>query len=428
MYLLKNKNLVIYIYINKFNIIEENEFKKLVLSSGILINKFIRINIKIPNRKYFFGIGKLNEIYNIIKKEKFSQLLINIVFKSTQEYNLKKIFKCSILNRTNIILNIFKKRAITNYGKLQVKLAYLNYLSTRLIRKWSHLERQRGGIKNISGPGEKQIEIDRRIIKKKIKKIKVNLKKINYQKNNSRELRKKYNIPIISLVGYTNSGKSTLFNLLTKSKLESKNNYFSTLDTYIRRIKNFNFYCDILLSDTIGFIRNLPKSISNAFKSTLYEINKSQLILHIVDISNIYFNNYINIVNNILNNIIYNKNIPVILVMNKIDKIKGFNNKNKINYNNFYEKIWISAKKKIGINLIYKIINSYLLLNKNKYNICIPINFVYLIKKFLYYKKCIINEWSYNGYDYYIDILLTKNEFVYLLKKYSFINKYKKYN
>lgn len=428
MQLFKEKNLVIYIYINKVNLIDEKEFKKLILSSKRFINKFIRVNIKIPNKKYFFGIGKLYEIYNIIKKEKFNQILINIVFKSTQEYNLKKFLKCSILNRTNIILDIFKRRAITNYGKLQVKLAYLNYLSTRLIKRWTHLERQKGGIKKVSGPGEKQIEIDRRIIKKNIKNIKLNIKKINKQKNKSRKNIKKYNIPIVSLVGYTNSGKSTLFNLLTKSKIENKNNYFSTLDTYIRKIKIFKSNNNILLSDTIGFIRNLPKIISDAFKSTLYEINKSQIIFHIVDISNIYFINYINIVNNIIYSIIGDKKIPIILIMNKIDKIKNYIGKIEFNNENIPKKIWISAKKKIGINLILKVINYYLFKNKKKYNICVNINFLYIIKKFLFYKKCIINEWSLDGFDYYIDIFLTKNEFLYLLKKYNFIKKYKIYN
>ncbi len=421
--LFKKKNLAIFIYVRKINNIEKKEFKKLIISSGIFIDKFINIHVRYPNKKYYLGIGNLEKIYNIIKKYGFVKLLINFVLKSTQENNLKKFLKCSILNRTNIILNIFKKRANTSYGKLQVKLAYLNYLSTRLTRRWSHLERQKGGMKYISGPGEKQIEIDRRIIKKKIKNISFNINKISLQKDKSEKLRNKLNIPLISLVGYTNSGKSTLFNLLTNSDLKSDNVLFSTLDTYIKKIRRYKFYCDILISDTVGFIRNLPKNIFNAFKSTFSEILKSKLILHIIDISNIYFQDYINTVNIMLNNINI-KNIPIVQVMNKIDMLNNCNSKIEFNYENLPYKIWISAKKKLGINYIYDVIKIYLFSNLKKYKICIPLKLSFKIRKYLYKNNFINREWSYDGKYYFFEILLKEIDYYFFLKKFYFVKNF----
>ncbi len=421
----KNKILAIFIYFNKKNIIERNEFKKLIYSSGFIIGKLLDINIRYPNKKYFFGLGKLKEIILIINEFYFKKVLINLILKSTQEHNLKKIFKCSILNRTSIILNIFRKRANTNYGRLQVELAYLNYLSTRLVKRWKHLERQKGGTKYISGPGEKQIEIDRRIIKKKISSISKCIKKISGQKKQNIKFRNKYSVPVISLVGYTNSGKSTLFNLLTNSNFNLKKGYFSTLDTYIRKISKFKFYCDVLISDTIGFIRNLPESIKSAFKSTLNEISYSQLILHVIDVSNLYFLDYINIVNSILCDInIYN--IPVIQIMNKIDKLKDFKIKVDINNINLPIRIWISAKHNLGIDIIYDIINLYLFTNKIKMTICVPLKESILLRNIFYSKNIVLKEWSNDGKTYYFNILVTKIVFLSILKKYPVLKKYLK--
>ncbi len=418
-----NNVLVVFIYFNKLNIIERNEFKQLIYSSGFNIKKMLEINIRYPNKKYFLGLGKIYELNLIIKKFNFKKLIINLVLKSTQEYNLKNILKCSILNRTFIILNIFKKRANTNYAKLQVELAYLNYLSTRLIRRWSHLERQRGGVKFISGPGEKQIEIDRRIIKKRIKTINNSIYKISNQKNKNIELRDRYNVPVISLVGYTNSGKSTLFNLLTNSNFKLCKGYFSTLDTYVRRINKFKFYSNVLLSDTIGFIHNLPNSIKYAFKSTLKEICYSKLILHIIDSSNLYFLECINTVNYILDDININ-NIPVIQVMNKIDKLKNFEIKIDLNNLNFPIRIWISAKYNFGIDFLYDIINFYLFSDRKKYLIYVPSNLSILLRNILYKKKIFFKEWSNNGKNYYFSIFMSNYSFKNLFKKYSFIKKY----
>ncbi len=414
--------LILYIYKNKLNLINELEFKKLIISSRIKYVKYYKLHIRYINKKYFIGIGNIYILKKKIIKYKIYKLIINKVFKNIQEYNLGKILNCKIINKINLILLIFKNRALTNYGKLQVKLSYLSYLNTRLIKRWSHLERQKGGLKYISGPGEKQIEIDRRIIKKKISKLKLNLQKNINQRYRRNKLRNKYNIPTISLVGYTNSGKSTLFNLLTYSNIKCENKYFTTLDTYIRKIKIFKFYYDILLSDTIGFIKNLPKNIILGFKGTLDEINNSKLIFHVVDVSNIYFNNYINIVNNILYDVNIFK-IPIILIMNKIDKIDNFIPKVDYNDNKLPFRIWISAKKKIGINLVKSIINFYFFNDYKKYNINFPMNLIFLVKKYIYNKKILIlKEWSNNGIIYNIEIISNKIYIDNLIKKYKLIN------
>ncbi len=415
-----NKNLAIYIYKRYINLIDKEEFKKLIFSFGIKYFKYINVKINLPNNKFFFGKGKILELKKIFKIKKYNILLININLKYSQEYNIEKFLNCKIFNRTSIILNIFKNRANTNYGKLQVKLAYLRYLSTRLINRWTHLERQRGSIKFISGPGEKQIEIDRRIIKKKIKIINNKLKKNIIQRNNSEKLRNNFNIPKISLIGYTNSGKSTLFNLLTNRKYYCKDNFFSTLDIYIKKILFFNFKHNILISDTIGFIRDLPKNILDIFKSTLQEINKSKLIFHVVDVSDINYNNNINIVNNILSKINI-LNVPIVLIMNKIDKIKDCYEKVDFNINKIPYRIWISAKKKRGINYIYDVINFYFFYSMKNYKIIFPINLINKVKEEIYKYIFIVNEWIYDSKNYCMNIISKKKYILYLIKKYSFI-------
>ncbi len=409
---------------SKRNIIMENdiiEFKKLVISSNFIIFKLIKYLINIPNNKYYINIGKLLEIKNLVKKHNINYILLNVILKRTQERNLYNYLNCNILDKTNIILNIFKNKASTYFGKLQIKLAYLNYLNTRLVNRWSHLERQRGGIKNISGPGEKQIEIDKRIIKKKINLIKFKLNKINYQKSKSELLRSASNIFTVSLVGYTNSGKSTLFNLLTNTQynIMNTNTFFSTLDTYIKRIKYNNNIKRILISDTIGFIKDLPITIIKAFKSTLNEINNSKLILHVIDISNMYFSENINIVNLMLDKIL-KKNIPIIQIFNKIDKIKNLIP--SIDYN--LKKILISAKYNLGINFICDYINYFFSKFYIKCKLCINLSILKIIHSFLYKNNFIIKEYSFDGIKYYFELNMTNLDLNRFLKNYPFIKKY----
>ncbi len=417
-----NRCLIVFIKKNNRNdLYDINEFKRLVISSNFKIIKYLNFNIKKINIKYYIGLGKLIKLKYFIKKYNLYYILFNIILKNSQEINLKKFLNCKILDINNIILNIFRIKAKTYFGKLQVELAYLYYLSTRLVNRWSHLERQRGNIKNISGPGEKQIEIDRRIIKKKINNIKNKLYKIKIQKNKSNKFRIKCNFYTVSLVGYTNSGKSTLFNLLTNSKLDIENRFFSTLDTYIKKFKNELNINKILISDTIGFIKNLPKELFSSFESTLEEINNSNLIFNIVDVSNKFYKYHMYYVNNLLKKIL-NKNIPIINIMNKIDKLYNILPNLDLRSN----KIWISAKYNLGINLIIKYIKFFFKKFYKIYKIFIPYKldnnfYSYLYKNNYIYKKVYLK----NNYDkYYIYLNMTKIEFNNLLKNYPFILKY----
>ncbi len=417
-----NKCLLIFIKIrNKNNLHDINEFKKLVISSNFKIIKFVEFYIKKPNIKYYIGLGKLIKLKYFINKYNLFFVLFNVILKNSQEINLKKFLNCRIFDINNIILNIFRIKAKTYFGKLQVELAYLNYLSTRLVNKWSHLERQRGNIKNISGPGEKQIEIDKRIIKNKINNIKKKLFNIKNQKIKSNKLRIKSNFFTISLVGYTNSGKSTLFNLLTNSKLDIENKFFTTLDTYIKRFKNKFNINKILISDTIGFIKNLPKELFNSFESTLEEINNSDLIFHIVDFSNYFYKDNLNVVNNILKRVL-NKKIPIVYIMNKIDKLYNF--LPKLDFK--LRKIWISAKYKLGINFIIKYIDFFFKRFYKIFKFFLPFNLNNNFNSYLYKNNYIYRKiYLLNNYEkYYIYLKMTNIEFNNLLKIYPFILNY----
>ena len=335
-----------------------NEICNLAKSINLKIKgiKTIKIRKIIPS--YLFGKGQVENI-KVLLNRKFSKILIiNSEVSPIQQRNLEKKLNCKVLDRTALIIEIFGKRAKTKEGKIQVELAALLYQKTRLVRSWTHLERQRGGAGFMGGPGEKQIESDKRQIDKKIIKLKKELKKIELNRNVQRKQRIKSSIPIISLIGYTNAGKSTLFNYLTKENVFVKNQLFATLDTTMRKVSLFNKLY-FVLSDTIGFISNLPTQLIVSFQTTLEEINFSDYILHVVDISNSDWENQREIVINILKNILkenYNEK-KIIEVWNKTDLLNEENN-------NYYKNIisrkknavLVSSKKCTGKNELLKII------------------------------------------------------------------------
>ncbi len=402
--------------------LELKEFKQLIYSARIRYNYLMEVKINIPNIKYYLGFGILNRVKACVLHYQCSILIINIILKASQEKNLTKYLNIYLLDRTSLILKIFELGAHTYYGKLKVKLAQLTYLSSRLVRKWVHLERQKGGIRNILGPGEKQIELDRRIIKKQIKSINVKLKKIILQREKSIKLRNKFHIPMISLVGYTNSGKSTLFNVLTNSHLDINNTFFTTLDTYNKKIIFPHVKDLILLSDTVGFIHNLPENIWSAFSSTLDEIRYSFLILHVIDVSNIYLNYYINIVEKTLRKINIDYNIPVIQIMNKIDKINGLTKNIEYKYNSYLPyRIWISAKYKIGIDLICKIFQDYYNSTKEKYYFILNRFNASLIRNYIYSQNFIFKEHYIHEEKYIFVVFINQLDLLRLYKRYPFL-------
>lgn len=267
-----------------------------------------------PNPRTFVGKGKLEEIRQYIEDNAIDLAIFDDDLTSKQVQNIENELKVKILDRTNLILDIFAKRAQTATARTQVELAQYQYLLPRLTRMWTHLERQRGGI-GMRGPGETQIETDRRIILDKISRLKVELKNIDRQKSIQRKNRGK--LTRIALVGYTNVGKSTLMNLLSKSDVFAENKLFATLDTTVRKVIIDNL--PFLLTDTIGFIRKLPTHLVDSFKSTLDEVRDADILVHVVDISHPQFEEQIEVVNRTLQEVCESKGKPMILVFNKVD-------------------------------------------------------------------------------------------------------------
>lgn len=270
-------------------------------------------NLTMPDPKTFVGKGKLQEIIDYMKVHEIKTIIFDDELSPSQLRNLEHYLKVLVLDRTNLILDIFARRARTAHAKTQVELAQYQYLLPRLTRMWTHLERQRGGI-GMRGPGEKEIETDRRIIRDKIAKLKVDLQKIDRQMSTQRQNRGK--LVRVALVGYTNVGKSTLMNVLSKSEVFAENKLFATLDTTVRKVVVENI--PFLLADTVGFIRKLPHHLVESFKSTLDEVREADVLMHVVDVSHPGFEQQIEVVTQTLNEI-DKREKPVILVFNKVD-------------------------------------------------------------------------------------------------------------
>ena len=294
-----------------------DELAFLTKTAGGSVYKVFTQKLNNPNPKTFIGEGKINEIRDYIKDNEVKTVIFDDELSATQERNISKIFNCKILDRTNLILDIFAQRAKTSYAKTQVELAQCQYLLPRLKGMWTHLERQKGGI-GMRGPGETEIETDRRIVRNKISLLKEKIKSIDKQMHVQRGNRGK--LVRVAIVGYTNVGKSTLMNLLCKSKVFAEDKLFATLDTTVRKlvIRNLPF----LISDTVGFIRKLPTQLVESFKSTLDEVREADLLLHVVDITHNNFEEHKESVEKILSEI-NSLNKPTLLVFNKIDNYEA---------------------------------------------------------------------------------------------------------
>lgn len=290
-----------------------DELEFLADTAGAVILKKFTQKLDIPNKATFVGPGKLEEIGKYIKVTEADTVIFDDELSPTQLRNIEKLLECKVLDRTNLILDIFAKRAQTAHAKTQVELAQYQYLLPRLTRMWTHLERQKGGI-GLRGPGETQIETDRRIILDKISRLKVQLKKIDKQKATQRKNRGK--MVRVALVGYTNVGKSTILNMLAKSEVFAENKLFATLDTTVRKVVIGNL--PFLMADTVGFIRKLPHGLVESFKSTLDEVREADVLLHIVDISHPGFEEQIETVDNTLSDIDAGDK-PTLYIFNKID-------------------------------------------------------------------------------------------------------------
>jgi len=332
-----------------------SEFEDLVNSAGAEILEVVTTNRNKPEAKYFVGSGKAKEIQLLVKQHDAEVVLFNHALTPSQERNLETLLECRVLDRTGLILDIFAQRARSFEGKLQVELAQLKHMSTRLVRGWSHLERQKGGI-GLRGPGETQLETDRRLLSIRIKQINKRLSKVVKQREQGRQSRQKAEMPTVSLVGYTNAGKSTLFNRLADDSVYVQDQLFATLDPTLRRVKIANDV-PIILADTVGFIRHLPHDLVNAFRSTLQETAEADLLLHVIDSNDDNRMANVQQVDSVLQQIQADK-IPCIHIMNKVDKSQT-EPRVDVESDGTIKRIWLSAETGAGVDLLIEALAKY---------------------------------------------------------------------
>ena len=296
---------------------ELDEFNELARSAGVEVAAVVSAPRSRPDARFYVGSGKIDELAQSVKDTESNLILVSQSLSAVQERNIEQACQCRVLDRSTLILDIFAQRAQSYEGKLQVELAQLRHLSTRLVRGWTHLERQKGGI-GLRGPGETQLETDRRLIGVRIRQLKTRLEKVAGQRQQGRRQRVRSQAPLVALVGYTNTGKSTLFNKLTESGVVAQDLLFATLDPTVRRMPGM--HCgDVLLADTVGFVSDLPHELIAAFRATLQEAREADLLLHVIDASDPFHGERQLDVEKVLESIGAG-GIPVIRVLNKIDR------------------------------------------------------------------------------------------------------------
>ncbi|NRF47978.1 GTPase HflX [Pseudomonas stutzeri] len=328
---------------------DPQEFQELARSAGAETVGFVNVSRHQPSAKFLIGSGKVEELHDLVKEGEAELVIFNHTLTPSQERNLERALECRVLDRTGLILDIFAQRARTHEGKLQVELAQLEHMSTRLVRGWTHLERQKGGI-GLRGPGETQLETDRRLLRVRIRQIKQRLEKVRGQREQARRGRRRADIPSVSLVGYTNAGKSTLFNALTESGVYAANQLFATLDPTLRRLE-LEDVGPVILADTVGFIRHLPHKLVESFRATLEESSNADLLLHVIDAHEPERDQQIEQVLAVLGEIGANE-LPMLEVYNKLDLLEGIEPQIQRDADGKPQRVWVSARDGLGLDLL----------------------------------------------------------------------------
>ncbi|MCA1930272.1 ribosome rescue GTPase HflX [Rheinheimera sp.] len=349
--------ILVHIYLSQDSASEDlQELEMLVSSAGVQSRGVMTANRNTIDAKFFLGSGKAAELAQAVAELQVDLIIFNHALTPAQTRNLELLCQCRVIDRTTLILDIFAQRARSYEGKLQVELAQLKHLSSRLVRGWDNAERQKGGI-GMRGPGETRLETDRRLLRDKITALLVKLDKVSKQREQGRKARQRAEIPVVSLVGYTNAGKSTLFNRLTSADVYAADQLFATLDPTLRQVKLPEFG-SIIFADTVGFIRHLPHDLVAAFKSTLQESRDADLQLHVIDVADQRMADNIKQVQLVLHEIDADQ-VPQLLVFNKIDQTEQ---EARIEYNEQAEPVavYISAKQGLGIELLLQVIRERL--------------------------------------------------------------------
>ena len=333
------------------------EFEELALSAGAQPVAIITGSRRQPSPSYFVGAGKLEELRAAVAAHKAEVVLFNHSLSPSQERNLERELNCRVIDRTGLILDIFAQRARSYEGKLQVELAQLQHMSSRLKRGWTHLDRQKGGI-GMRGAGETQLEMDQRIIAQRIKSINKALMKVRAQRDQGRRSRRRAEVPTVSLVGYTNAGKSSLFNLLTSAQTYAADQLFATLDSTLRKVDLPNFG-QAIMADTVGFISHLPHQLVEAFRATLEETVQADLLLHVIDAAHDSHPEFIFEVESVLAEI-GAQEVPQLQVFNKIDLLPGREPELQRNGAGKPHRVWISAKTGAGIETLLEAVSELL--------------------------------------------------------------------